>query len=73
VEGGPAGHRKERVLPPGTLERIIDLGGGTPGPLVSGAQSGPFLVDTSGVELAAGVHFKPGALSRSWASAGRGK
>ncbi len=68
-------HTRERILPSGTFElvinldadevRVVDLGrpGGFnrfSGAVVSGAYAGPFVIDPSQHTLMMGVHFKPG-------------
>jgi AraC-like DNA-binding protein len=56
-------HGMERVLPTGTMELVTVLGnadapGG--GPIVSGAHSQSFTLDTSRPMSVVGVHFRPG-------------
>ena len=68
-------HRKERVLPSGTMQLIINLredklqvsepDGSSepntfPGSLLCGAYSEPFLIDTIHQSSMMGVHFRPG-------------
>lgn len=73
-EGYVMPHSKERLLPTGTTELVINLredrirtydGGATAmrsfgGAVVCGAHSEPFVIDTSQEESVIGVHFKPG-------------
>lgn len=74
-EGYDVPHAKERCLPTGTIELIVNLredGFGVydrrdtgrsrrlRGALVSGAYSGFFVVDTASQGSTVGVHFKPG-------------
>jgi AraC-like DNA-binding protein len=66
-------HARERILPAGTLELVINLhedqiriydDTGTcrrfSGAIVSGAYSHPFVIDTAEHALTMGVHFRPG-------------
>lgn len=70
-------HSMERVLPTGTVEivvnlrgealRVYDAGAGGRfeshrGPLVCGAFSAPFAIDTAQQASIMGIHFKPGGL-----------
>lgn len=74
-EGPDPPHERERCLPTGTVEIIVNLhddearaydgrNADRPrsfrGPLVSGAHSGFFVIDTAGQESTMGVHFKSG-------------
>src|SRR5947209_8737679 len=73
-EGYVQPHARERLLPQGTVELIINLGGETSrvyrgadgrpesfrGPLVSGPHSGFFAIDTAQALSVLGVHFRPG-------------
>src|SRR5687767_11010733 len=75
AEGAPAKHVKERLLPTGTMELVINLrddamriheSQGTKrvqsfrDSVVCGAQSGFFVIDTANQASVMGVHFKPG-------------
>jgi AraC-like DNA-binding protein len=68
-------HSKERILPSGTIELVINLHDDElriyeaarptyctrfPGALVSGAYGGFFVIDTAEERSVMGVHFKPG-------------
>src|SRR5262245_46456475 len=67
-------HPRERLLPTGTVELVIDLGDrpatlydGTTdrrltfrGPLICGPHSQSFVIDTAHASTVVGVHFKPG-------------
>jgi AraC-like DNA-binding protein len=55
-------HAMERVLPTGTIELVTILGDGARGggPIVSGAHSQSFTLDTARPMSVIGVHFKPG-------------
>lgn len=68
-------HERERCLPTGTVEIAVNLRDNEAraydqrnahrprsfrGPLVCGAHSGFFVIDTAGQESTMGVHFKPG-------------
>jgi hypothetical protein len=68
-------HARERCLPTGTMEIVINLRDNEAlaydrrnadrprsfrGPLVRGSHSGLFIIDTAGQTSAMGVHFKPG-------------
>jgi AraC-like DNA-binding protein len=70
-------HSMERVLPSGTIEIVINLRGEAlrlyeagavgrcesyRGPLVCGAYSEPFAIDTAQQAAIMGIHFKPGGL-----------
>lgn len=60
---GPApAHRRERLLPTGTTELVIDLRetSGLGGPLLCGPHSESFVIDTAPQTAILGVHFKPG-------------
>src|SRR5262245_7171154 len=61
-EGYAPPHTKERLLPSGTVELVIDLSEDTSGEgaLVCGAHSRFFEIDTSAETNVIGVHFKPG-------------
>jgi AraC-like DNA-binding protein len=52
-------HERERVLPDGSIELVIDLvhAGGS---VIVGAHSRFFVIDTAGPISVVGVHFKPG-------------
>ena len=74
AQGYAQPHARERLLPQGTVELIINLGGATSqiyrgadgrpesfrGPLVSGPHSGFFAIDTAQALSVLGVHFRPG-------------
>jgi AraC-like DNA-binding protein len=53
-------HTRERLLPMGTMELVLDLAEETSGPWICGAQSESFEIDTSEPATIVGVHFKPG-------------
>lgn len=62
-------HARERCLPSGTVEIVVGLGDdrrnayrpmASCGPLVCGAHSGFFVVDTADQASTMGVHFRPG-------------
>lgn len=72
VSDAPA-HEKERILPVGTLELVINLHEdeiriyddagqrrALSGTIVSGAYGHPFVIDTQEHALTMGVHFRPG-------------
>lgn len=74
-QGSVLPHAKERLLPTGTVELVINLNEDTlriydpqnhdqlqgfPGSLVCGPHSEFFVIDTPGQDLIVGVHFKPG-------------
>src|SRR5437762_5733252 len=74
-EGVSAAHEKERVLPDGSMELVINLREDTiqiydrqnhsqpqrfRGIVLSGAHSEFFVIDTASQESIMGVHFKPG-------------
>lgn len=65
-------HGRERILPTGTLELVINLRGdqiriyddggvrNLPGVVVSGAFAQPFVIDTAAHAFVMGAHFRPG-------------
>ena len=55
-----AGHTRERVFPTGTSEIVFPLGDDRRMPVVCGAHSKSFVIDTAGRPMLLGVHFKPG-------------
>ena len=74
-EGYSQPHEKERLLPDGSMELVINLHedqtrlydsqdtakvATLPGAIVVGAHSEFFVIDTAGQHSVAGVHFKPG-------------
>ncbi|HJZ94654.1 MAG TPA: helix-turn-helix domain-containing protein [Gemmataceae bacterium] len=73
-DGYDPGHPRERLLPTGAMELVIDLDDGPMriaagdqeqfrayrGPLICGTHSSPFVIDTSAPATVLGVHFKPG-------------
>ena len=74
-EGYDTAHPRERLLPDGTVELVINLREdrirvydspdlehfhSVPGCVVSGPRSEFFVIDTAGAMSTAGVHFKPG-------------
>ncbi len=74
-EGDPPPHRKERLLPTGTVELVFSLRDDVlhaydrgeaesprrfRGPVVCGAHSEFFVIDTAQQAAVMGVHFKPG-------------
>jgi AraC-like DNA-binding protein len=54
---------RERVLPAGTMELVVDLRDDARGPLVYGTHSEPYVADAADDALSVGVHFKPGGAS----------
>ncbi len=74
-EGYEVSHEKERLMPDGSVELVINLAEDCirnydsrdpekfetiPGCVVSGPRSEFFVIDTAGEAAVAGVHFKPG-------------
>lgn len=57
-DGGQAAHHKERVLPNGRFQIVIDLAAG-PG-AVSGMRSQSVVIDTAAIQPVMGVVFRPG-------------
>jgi methylphosphotriester-DNA--protein-cysteine methyltransferase len=55
-----AGHARERILPTPTTELVIDLRNDRHHPVIAGAHSEAFTIDTSERPSILGVHFKPG-------------
>lgn len=58
-ESYQASHRRERVLPNGRFQLIIDLSG-LAGPLVTGIRSGYSVIETAGLQCMIGLVFRPG-------------
>jgi hypothetical protein len=54
------GHARERVLPTGTMELVVNLRGDRWGPLICGPHSESFVIGTADRPSIMGVHFKPG-------------
>jgi AraC-like DNA-binding protein len=54
------GRARERVLPSGTCELVIDLSEANGAPIVCGAHSEAFVIDVATRPALLGVHFKPG-------------
>ena len=52
-------HRRERVLPGGSFDLILDLACGAP-PLVCGIRSGSVVIETAALRAILGVVFRPG-------------
>jgi AraC-like DNA-binding protein len=55
-----AGHPRERVLPTGTTELVIDLDGDHRAPVIAGPSSEFFTITTADRPSLLGVHFRPG-------------
>ena len=53
-------HARERVLPTATGELVVALGAQRSGPVMCGAHSEAFVIDTASRPALIGVHFKPG-------------
>jgi methylphosphotriester-DNA--protein-cysteine methyltransferase len=53
-------HARERLLPMGAMELVMELDGDTPCPHVCGVHSQPFEIETVEPATIIGVHFKPG-------------
>jgi AraC-like DNA-binding protein len=62
AEGPAPPHRRERLLPTGTTELVIDLRESSPMrvPMLSGPHSESFVIDTAPQTAIMGVHFRPG-------------
>jgi AraC-like DNA-binding protein len=62
MEGPAPAHGRERVLPTATTELVIDLReeSGLDAPVLSGAHSESFVIETAPQTAVIGVHFKPG-------------
>jgi catechol 2,3-dioxygenase-like lactoylglutathione lyase family enzyme len=84
-DGLDPSHARERCVPTGTMEIVVDLRDDEMraydrrsayrpqklrGPLVCGAHSGFFVIDTTGQASTIGVHFKPGGAFPFLAPAG---
>src|SRR4051794_11284634 len=52
-------HRRERVLPSGSFDLILDLACGAP-PLICGIRSGYVVIETAALRSILGVVFRPG-------------
>src|SRR5579871_770160 len=59
-EGYAAAHRRERVLPSGRAQLVIDLAGGAA--LVSGIRTAYSVLDTSSMRCVVGAVFRPGGM-----------
>lgn len=57
-EGYPAAHRRERVLPIGRAQLIVDLAGGVA--IIAGIRTTFSILDTASVQCVAGAVFRPG-------------
>src|SRR5262245_7488591 len=55
-----AGHPRERVLPTGTTELVIDLRDHRHAPVIAGPSSEFFTITTADRPSLLGVHFRPG-------------
>ena len=55
-----AGHARERVLPNGTSEIVVVLDNDRERPVVCGAHSESFVIETASRPTLLGVHFRPG-------------
>ena len=53
-------HARERVLPTATGELVVTLRDDRVGPVLAGAHSEAFVIDTASRSSLIGVHFKPG-------------
>jgi AraC-like DNA-binding protein len=53
-------HPRERLLPMGTMELVVNLSDDRHGPVVCGAHSESFEIGTAEPATVLGVHFKPG-------------
>src|SRR4051812_44439950 len=60
-------YRRERVLPGGTFDLILDLACGAP-PLVCGIRSGYVLIETALLRSILGVVFRPGGARAFFAA-----
>ncbi len=62
VDGPAPAHGRERLLPTGTMELVIDLRtiSGLRVPLLCGPHSESFVLETAPQAAIMGVHFKPG-------------
>ncbi len=58
-ENYQSAHRRERVLPGGSFDLILDLACGAP-PLVCGIRSGYVVIETAALRAILGVVFRPG-------------
>ena len=75
-QGDAPAHARERVLPTGTTELVIGLGEDAWGPVICGAHSESFVIDTALRSAVMGVHFRPGGafqarFTSGWDGPGR--
>src|SRR5262249_19689751 len=59
-EGAAPAHARERILPTGTTELVVPLGADSGEPVISGAHSESFVIETAVQSAIMGVHFRPG-------------
>jgi AraC-like DNA-binding protein len=62
-QGYSPGHARERLLPSGTVELVVNLRDDEPGfrePILAGPHSEAFILDTAHAASVIGAHFKPG-------------
>ncbi|HKA56319.1 MAG TPA: AraC family transcriptional regulator [Candidatus Binatia bacterium] len=59
-EGAAPAHARERLLPTGTTELVVPLGGDSWEPVISGPHSESFVIETAAQSAIMGVHFRPG-------------
>jgi AraC-like DNA-binding protein len=59
-EGFQVPHPRERLLPDGAVALVVDLKDKSSPPIVSGAHSRYFVIDTAGEMSVAGIAFTPG-------------
>jgi hypothetical protein len=60
-EGSTWRQGKERVLPTGSMQLVVNLGeGDSGGPILCGAYSESFVIEMSSQASLIGVHFRPG-------------
>jgi AraC-like DNA-binding protein len=62
ARGPPPAHGRERLMPMGTTELVIDLrdNGASPLPVLCGPHSESFVIDTAAQAAVMGIHFKLG-------------
>jgi AraC-like DNA-binding protein len=62
-EGPPAPHARDRMLPTGEAELVLDLRPDGPGAIVSGPSTRPWELSTRAQTAALGVAFRPGGAA----------
>lgn len=61
-EASPVVWRRERLLPMGTVELVVDLSQPDRDPILCGPHNQPFYIDNPGASTVIGVHFRAGGF-----------